>query len=65
MGTIIIKNLSRFKDKFAVTLVSDYWNCKDSGVISGVMDFMKESGVEIKKKGHTFTVVDLEKENDR
>lgn len=58
IGTIKIKNLSKVSDRIAVKLVADYWlgTLKD--------EHMKFWKISIKKKGHSFTVVDREDGGD-
>lgn len=56
MGTMHIKNLSTYSDRFALLLVADYWN----GNISEEEIELKHK-IKIKKKGHTFTIIDKEK----
>lgn len=56
MGTIHIKNLSTKADRAVCAIVGQYWIGEYS--LDGIEDRFK---ITIKKKGHTFTVVDLEK----
>lgn len=55
MGTIHVKNLSSLTDKAALVLVADYYNRHEEAETA-----MQELNVGIKKKGHTFTVFDIE-----
>ena len=55
MGTIHVKNLSTLTDKAALALAADYYNRHDEAEQA-----MKELNVGIKKKGHTFTIFDVE-----
>lgn len=57
MGTIIIKNISSVSDKTALSLVCDFW--ESSVRTEELLDYYR---VKIKKKGHTFTVVDNQDE---
>lgn len=57
MGTIHIKNLSTLSDRAACALVGQYW----IGELS-LEEIEKSINVKIKKKGHTFTVLDKEKD---
>ena len=57
MGTMHVKNLSTLTDKAALLLAADYYNDRD-GV--ELLEAMKELKVGIKKRGHTFTILDKE-----
>ena len=59
MGTMHVKNLSTLTDKAALLLAADYYNDRDSAEL---IDTMKELNVGIKKRGHTFTIFDIEEE---
>lgn len=58
MGTITIKNLSTLTDKAAALIVAEYWNYK-----SKVEKEAELLGIKIIKRGHTFTIVDIDKED--
>lgn len=58
MGTIIIKNLSTLTDKAAALIIAEYWNFRDEAE-----EDAEALGVKIIKKGHTFTVVDIDTED--
>lgn len=58
MGTITIKNMSTLSDKAAALIIAEYWNFK--GEAEKEADTL---GVKIIKKGHTFTVVDIDTED--
>ena len=58
MGTITIKNQSTLTDRVAALIIAEYWNLK--GEVESEAEAL---GVKIIKKGHTFTVVDIDTED--
>lgn len=59
MGTITVVNRSTVTDKAALALASDYYNDKDNVELQA---FLERMNIKIVKKGHKFTILDVEEE---
>lgn len=57
MGTMHVKNLSSLSDKAALALAADFYNYRDEAE-----EAMKELNVAIRKKGHSFTIFDIDED---